>query len=745
MDIATLGIRVDAGGAVAELDRLGGSLTKTARHTDTLTGNARKQEENLRSLARQVAASGGEIDRYAARIIRLNGGLEAFKRIQGAVSGEMARGETRTLALATATDRLSGSKSNAALSATKLQGNLRSLATNIIGLNSQVAGLANVLGTFAVGSGVMVGILAGLAALGFIYNRLTSDTQAAKKASDDLVESLSKQRKASRDATEEGAKAIVVQAKASLLAAQQRQTRSLAIQSGSIGLAPAAVERLRVSPTKLAADVQAAADAIKQAEADVVAIQIRGIQGRLAAQIASHELAQGFAADEKRRVDELDAKRKKAHDAEVRRFNERLTLAKALADLASDPLAAASNKIGTRLDNFFNPAANPLNAAYQSATPPGLDEAFERAEKARQDKLKRPIEEAAKEVSKFSQGLKTAGQTISQAFEYFIVSKLGGGSAGGSLGGSVGKGAAGALGGFGGTALGQAIFAPLLAGLGAFLGDKLGGIFGKSSAQRQKEREQRRANEDLAATMEILRAKTQGLNVELLEQIEANRKFFSQLKQQIEAALPGTKNESNRNRQLAEAERMRQIEEDKIRRDYERSQREKREELEVRALRAQGKNKEAEALRKQLDDAREIAEAEKAGMDAAYIARLKEIQAIERGTKALDELTGSLRNAPAGFKVAPYSFEFGAPKTFDPKYPAGGSIPYSPTRPAFPKAGTSTGTVNNSYTFSFPGTDFILEGNTTEEVFKSFITKLRQKKDATLGATGTLSEALDRM
>ena len=752
MDVAVLGIRVDAGGAITALDRLGGTLAKTSKSADVLSFTGRRQEETLRSLARSVVAAGGEVDRFGAKIIRLNGGLEAFKRIQAQVNAEMASGVTRTLDLAVATDKVSRSKSNAAFSATKLQGGLKSLATSVIGLNSQVAGLANVLGTFAVGSGVMGGILAGLAAVGFAYNKLTEDSRAAKKATDDLVGSLVAARNARLGETTPGKAFTADELQGKLAAAEkalanaQRAQRIAAAPGGSFGGGndlSGLGAGINTGP-KLA-EIKKLRDAVDEANDALRKARLR--DAGESAQIATDAAAmqKSLADDGRRSSAEAAGRRKKDHSDEVARFNERIALARALADLASDPLAAASDKIGTRLNNFFDPASNQLTQTYQSPEDPELARLFEAEEKKRQARLTRPLDEAAKEVSKFSQGLKTAGQTISQAAEYFLVSKLGGGSAGGSLGGGVGKSAAGALGGFGATALGGALFGPLLAGIGAFLGDKIGGLFGSTSAERQQAREQKRSQADLAATMEILRAKTQGLNVELLEQIEANRKFFSQLKKQIEDALPGKKNEANRNRQLAEVERFRQAEDEKIRRDYDRAQREKREDLEVRALRAQGKNKEAEALRKQLDDAREIADAEKSGADAAYIARLKEIQAIERGTKALDELTGSLRNAPAGFKVQPYQFEFGASKAFEPKYPDGPSIPYSPERPAFPRAGTSSGTVSNTYTFSFPGTEFIIEGNTSEEMFKSFIQKLRQKKDATLGVTGTLSEALDRM
>ncbi len=371
---------------------------------------------------------------------------------------------------------------------------------------------------------------------------------------------------------------------------------------------------------------------------------------------------------------------------------------------------------------------------------------------------------AAGEASKKMAGaLSSATAVITQAATDFVINKLGGGTLGGAVGGGVGRAVAGGFGGFGGTAVGQAIFGPIVAGFGAAVGKSIDRLFDFSGAVKAAREAMAKLRESLERSLAVERAKSGNGNVALIEAENSVREYYRNLRETTEAAfkiLPvatgGTRADLELNRirarqiadkaaRMAELDALEKLALERARKYVAETQKLAREDLEVRALTAQGKNKEADALRKDLADRREILEAERAGMDAAYIARLKEIQALEKTTKTLDELTGSLRNAPAGFKVQPYQFEFGAPKTSEPKYPAGPSIPYSPERPAYPRAGTSTGTVTNSYTFSFPNTEFKIEGNTTEEIFKSFVTKLRQKKDATLGATGTLSDALDRL
>jgi len=246
------------------------------------------------------------------------------------------------------------------------------------------------------------------------------------------------------------------------------------------------------------------------------------------------------------------------------------------------------------------------------------------------------------------------------------------------------------------------------------------------------------AQKDLAATMAILRIRTAGGNADLLEATENNRKFFEQLKLQINAALPGKKNEAERNAQRAEADVLRGKEEERIRRDYERTQRERREDLDVRGLRAMGKGSEADKLALEIQQQREREEAKAAGADEAYIARLKEIQALEKAALEIDKtadalkrLTTEVRNAPSGFKVESYINQFATPRSSGWETGLG----FAPkTLPA-----TAQPVVIN-----LRDAKFTIDGSKSpEETLNSFVRVLRVKANAVTGPNTALSTALD--
>jgi len=375
------------------------------------------------------------------------------------------------------------------------------------------------------------------------------------------------------------------------------------------------------------------------------------------------------------------------------------------------------------------------------------------------------ITDAADASKKMANAMSAASAIISQAAADFLVKKLGGGTFGGALGGGVGRAAAGSLGGFGGTATGQALFGPIFAGFGAAIGKSIDSLFDFSGSIKAAREAMAKLRESLARSLELERAKATGGNVAQIEAENSVREYYERLREETDKAFKirsvakgatRVDREINRLRDKEIADKKARMEElamlekvaiDRVRQSIAEAKKAAREDLEVRALTAAGKDKEAEALRRELADRREEQEAKNAGLDEAYIARLKEVQALERSKKAIDDLTASVRNAPAGFKVQPYSFDHGAsspnPANRPPAaWPPTGGLPNTPLPWGRPASG-GTGTPA-PVTIQFFDTDFKIEGNTTEELFKSFIQTLRKKKDATLGVAGTLSEALDR-
>lgn len=96
--------------------------------------------------------------------------------------------------------------------------------------------------------------------------------------------------------------------------------------------------------------------------------------------------------------------------------------------------------------------------------------------------------------------------------------------------------------------------------------------------------------------------------------------------------------------------------------------------LDVRALQAQGRDREADALRLQLDQEEEIRRAQQAGYSDAYIARLMEVHAMEEQAAIQEEVARQIRNvssalnAPDGLRLslARWQAEIHSSPPFDP-------------------------------------------------------------------------------
>jgi hypothetical protein len=116
-------------------------------------------------------------------------------------------------------------------------------------------------------------------------------------------------------------------------------------------------------------------------------------------------------------------------------------------------------------------------------------------------------------------------------------------------------------------------------------------------------------------------------------------------------------------------------------------QRWSREEIEARALDVTGNSKDAAALRLKIQQEKEYREAEKSGLDAATLARLREVQAMEAAKQAADELTSSMLNVPEGFRVAAAAFRAQDPWTPPPAEPLP-PPPVPPEPPSPPGGGT---------------------------------------------------------
>ncbi len=729
--MATLAIKVDAQGALQ-------TLGQVEQATNKVTTSAKQQDATLRLLAEQWGAFSDTSRRHYEGVIRQTGATERFRQIQHqlvaeeqqaiAVEKQLAEQANRVAVAeeqaAVAMKNKTTAVTNATAGTGRLTSGLASLASQVTGTDPIIGRLAAGLSGFAVGGVVTAAVLVGVAAIGFAYRKLTADTrelaEETKKAIDRLKELRDEQNRGGQLGQDIGK-------------AERERAR---LQEGLEN------KRQRQASSPFREDDTKALRRIAELDAQIAAGREEERRRRIAGELSANEISLGLerttAENRKRYADEA----KKQDEEALARLRERIRLLSQLGQF--DPSAVLGN-IDVTLGQG-GVTNDTINRRLQGGVDTTDPETARRQREASQTDVEwRAAEkkrlEATNAATEHTSKLARAAQIASQSLEYYLVSKLGGGSISGAVGGGIGKALTEGLGGFGATKLGQAIFGPIGAAIGALVGNlagKIGGLFGIStSAGREKERQAKRALEDVAHSMEILRAKGQGLNTTLLEQIEANRQYFEALKRQINEALPGKKNEAERNRERAEADTLKAKEDERIKADYERSQREKREDLEVRALRAGGKNKEADKLALELAQRRELLEAEKAGMDAAYIARLKEIQAIERTAAALNQLNTAVRNAPSGFKIESYINQSATPR---PQPFNGPEIPldgWSKRLPS-PKTGANTVVVQFQGPVRIDARD-----KTPKQAFAEWSKEFKQLQSITVGLNGNPADTLD--
>jgi len=200
----------------------------------------------------------------------------------------------------------------------------------------------------------------------------------------------------------------------------------------------------------------------------------------------------------------------------------------------------------------------------------------------------------------------------------------------GTLGGAVSGAAAGAL---AGSALG-----PGGALAGAAIGALTGALGGFISASKNATQEAIAA----ASAQKALRSALAGLRASLGNDtlgaaIAQARQQFEQLRLETEKAFSGKKNETERNRILAELNVLEAKRIEQLREEAAEQQRRTQADLKVRELRANGSVAEANALAFAEAQAREYADAVKAGADAATLAAIQATQLAEANQRAAQQ------------------------------------------------------------------------------------------------------------
>jgi hypothetical protein len=202
-DLAELGITIDASGAIIQSNALGLSLDATAAKAQKFTATAAQTDEAWKR-------SGGSISAFNTIVGQMKAQWEAANTVAAQSSQKMmgqaeaARGlaQASTAAgRAMALKEIDAHKMNAAMGQSftgvnRVREAVTSMTASVVHSAPGVAQLTSVLGAQALGGPVMIGVLAGLAAVAAAYQFITREAREAADAQDKAVKSLLEWQKA---------------------------------------------------------------------------------------------------------------------------------------------------------------------------------------------------------------------------------------------------------------------------------------------------------------------------------------------------------------------------------------------------------------------------------------------------------------------------------------------------------------------------------------------------------------------
>lgn len=303
LQITSKGV-AEAKAALASVDATG---KKTAQSAGALTDKIKQQDLALRKLAEAGLRSSDVGRRMDEQLIKQNGGMQRFIQIQKQLADEARQADAVIAKLNTTTGTTVTTTNAAGGSVLRFRSGLTSLATQAIGTSSAVGQLASSAAVLALGAGAGVAIIAGIAAIAVAYDKLTEGAQRAKKASDDLQESLSKQRKAERAATLAGKIELLELAKARETEAKEAVRRLNETGPATERLHKLIEGRLAEATANRIQQEKNVADARREA-LDEISNAWDTWRGKLDSQIEKNKAAQKKANDEfeKQQKEHLD-------------------------------------------------------------------------------------------------------------------------------------------------------------------------------------------------------------------------------------------------------------------------------------------------------------------------------------------------------------------------------------------------------------------------------------------------------
>lgn len=439
---------------------------------------------------------------------------------------------------------------SAGLQTGRLGNQFANLAGRIAHVHPVVGNLAGVLGNFAIGAGLTVGVLAGVAAVAVAYDKLTAASRKAMEAGDKLIESYVRQARISALGIAGQQKADIEDINKGLeqhnkwlgfIIAARIQLGSLGgifgkdpgghakqLSAGAAALGEATKQQAKIvaeEAEKAAKKAQDAADkmaaAMRKAQQDFLAGISSGIAvfdnlashgtsssavnakliedyGKLASQIREMGNASGPAVAELLRLrDALAANLVVAR--EIARVNSTGTVGPLVGKTLPGVSITPSGAIPTQPMPKVGSPSDPIVEVGDQV----------------QLQLQKDAEQAAQNAQMIASAIGHSAHIIGQA----VVSALniGGGGKGAALGGALG-GTAGAVGGMilgaPGGALGIAIGSAIGSTVGTLIGSALGGLFGSNT---------KATNANTAATRENTAVMALLLNAPSVYKVAAGR------------------------------------------------------------------------------------------------------------------------------------------------------------------------------------------------------------------------------
>lgn len=242
---------------------------------------------------------------------------ELFVRLRGDNSDldrKLAQAERGLGRVDGASKRLNSTMGQAHLQTGRLGNQFAGLAGQLTGLHPIVGNVAGVMGNFAIGAGLTVGVLAGLAAIALAWDKLTESTRNADKAQDEALKRLAKARELKALGPGGQTLADVHQARGELVNLLRRGDelqRELDANKGVLGLEEMTLgriaenqEKIRNAQALIASGQKTVADAVTATLPPVVKLKDGFNEGRDAAE--EYQLQQQIAALKLRMVlDEL--------------------------------------------------------------------------------------------------------------------------------------------------------------------------------------------------------------------------------------------------------------------------------------------------------------------------------------------------------------------------------------------------------------------------------------------------------